>query len=251
MRSALSEPAPDADGGPPPPPPTDAAVQRARRLEAGGEVEDCPVCMDTIVRETGCVTACGHPFCHECILEHVHRSAPASEDGAARCPICRTPVTPDTLFHLRTLLPPPPPPPAADGVGGGSSDGPSLSAEEEAPPPRSTKTKMVIEAVRQMLACDASSKCLVFSSYTKYLDVLQRELAAESLACARVDGSQRPKERERQMEAFGKAGVPVLLISLKCGVRPHQMHSHAVRLPRGALLSPRTLCGTGAAWGST
>ena len=69
-----------------------------------------------------------------------------------------------------------------------------------------------------MLAADPENKCLVFSCYTKYLDLLQAHLSQEGLGFARIDGSQRMRERERQIASFHGPGVPILLMSLKCAV---------------------------------
>ena len=52
----------------------------------------------------------------------------------------------------------------------------------------------------------------------RYLDLLEMHLESEGLRFARIDGSQRMKERERQIAAFHTHGVPILLMSLKCGV---------------------------------
>ena len=64
----------------------------------------------------------------------------------------------------------------------------------------------------------AQSKCLIFSCYTKFLDELATALAANRLRHARLDGLMRIKERERQIAAFHAPSVPVMLMSLKCGV---------------------------------
>ena len=85
-------------------------------------------------------------------------------------------------------------------------------------PVHSTKTRMALGVVRSMLAADPSAKCLIFSCYTKYLDIIQEALTAEGYRSARLDGSQRLKERERQLASFHEPQVPVLLLSLKCGV---------------------------------
>ena len=79
--------------------------------------------------------------------------------------------------------------------------------------------KMVLEAVREAQARDATNKLLVFSCYTKFLDLLQKVLDAEGVACCRVDGSQNADQRDAQVTRFHADGaIPVMLMSLKCGV---------------------------------
>ena len=58
-------------------------------MEPGG-AEDCSICMELVLRETGGVTSCGHAFCLDCIHEHLQHDAAAhadaDADGGARCP---------------------------------------------------------------------------------------------------------------------------------------------------------------------
>jgi len=62
-------------------------------MEPGG-AEDCSICMELVLRETGGVTSCGHAFCLDCIHEHLQHDAAAhadaDADGGARCPPCPT-----------------------------------------------------------------------------------------------------------------------------------------------------------------
>ena len=95
-------------------PPTAKALQRAAAMMEPGAVEDCAICMDVIQRDGGAITACGHPFCLDCIGEHVQRGCETSEDGVAKCPLCRTSVARPDIFRWR-LLPPHPPKPALPG----------------------------------------------------------------------------------------------------------------------------------------
>ena len=63
-----------------------------------------------------------------------------------------------------------------------------------------------------MLVGDPNAKCLIFSSYTSYLDILQRHLAAAGHACARIDGSQTVKKREEAIDLFHHPDVSVMLM---------------------------------------
>ena len=253
--------------------PTEEARRCADEL-AAGRMANCALCSDQVQREGGAATACGHAFCYECILEHLY----AGIDGmdavpARRCPIqgCEHPLVPTKLFKLEALLPQ-----AATGLDTVADDGeaaaaaPSLSASSsgrgagtgrgtgsDAPKARaSTKTQMVLEAISAMRADDPSAKCLVFSSYARYLDVLEPHLTSAKCGYARIDGSQPVKKREEQvwhthtlirsnappallpslpaphnvlivlarhvgtaqLDAFHTEGISVLLMSLKCGV---------------------------------
>ena len=212
-----AEAAAEAEGGDGPA--TEAQLSRATEMMAGGgEATDCPICMDVITRIDGVLTACGHAYCRECLGEFMHRStahATADDDAnAAKCPLCRSSLDPSAVRSLRSLLPAP----ACDDV---TTDDVASTAVDAAAsvPVESSKTRLVLSAIQQMLERDgAQSKCLIFSCYTKFLDELATALAANRLRHARLDGSMRIKERERQIAAFHAPSVPVMLMPLKCGV---------------------------------
>ena len=215
---------PAAPSAAPPREPSAEARARAAAM-AAGEAESCPICFDVISGEGGAVTVCGHAFCHECIMEVLHRAG--AENDSARCPNCRHDLTVGQLFRLRSLMPANE---EGSAAGGGSSTAPPPEGSppqhaplgpvrpEQSPPPRSAKTKLIVEALRQMLRADGGAKAIVYSSFTKYLDVVQTALAEEGHAICRLDGSMNVREREEQMRAFEAPGTPVLLMSLKCGV---------------------------------
>ena len=71
----------------------------------------CPVCMDTPTDATS--TACGHVFCHRCIIDTLNWSieqrrenAPANRKVKGVCPVCRKPLDlKDTPGTGRSLIP--------------------------------------------------------------------------------------------------------------------------------------------------
>jgi superfamily II DNA or RNA helicase len=61
---------------------------------------------------------------------------------------------------------------------------------------------------------------LVFSQFTSFLDLIERDLAAGGLGYLRLDGSTPVKERKRLVESFERRDAPSLfLLSLKAGGR--------------------------------
>ena len=189
------------------PPPTEAALGRAAAMMAPGGAEDCPICMELVLREAGGVTSCGHAFCLDCINEHLQHdvaaNADADGDGAARCPLCRTTVGRADVFRWRSLPPHPlvaplPKLPAEGGTdraeaAGEAAVGEAAAGEEAA---GSTKMRMVLAAVRE--AAGRGEKVLIFSCYVRFLDLLQPLLLAHGHACCRVDGSQSAEQRDTQ-----------------------------------------------------
>jgi SNF2 family DNA or RNA helicase len=59
------------------------AVEQAKNLEAGNEVEDCPICLGPIEKKTLGLLPCGHCFHSECIQDYLQ--------GSPLCPTCRAP----------------------------------------------------------------------------------------------------------------------------------------------------------------
>jgi non-specific serine/threonine protein kinase len=65
---------------------------------------------------------------------------------------------------------------------------------------------------------EESHSALVFSQFTSFLDLLEAELNAASLAFSRLDGSTAVSKRKRLVEGFQKGeGPPIFLLSLKAG----------------------------------
>ncbi|PWY94303.1 hypothetical protein BO94DRAFT_327855 [Aspergillus sclerotioniger CBS 115572] len=69
----------------------------------------CPVCMDTPVDATS--TACGHLFCHKCIIDTLKFSEEQRADTSGKgprgtCPVCRKPLARNDLpGPKRNLIP--------------------------------------------------------------------------------------------------------------------------------------------------
>jgi non-specific serine/threonine protein kinase len=61
----------------------------------------------------------------------------------------------------------------------------------------------------------AGRRILVYSQFTRMLDLIQHELNARAIAHARLDGATR--DRETPVARFQSGDLPVFLISLKAG----------------------------------
>jgi non-specific serine/threonine protein kinase len=65
---------------------------------------------------------------------------------------------------------------------------------------------------------DEGHSALVFSQFTSYLDLIEKELLGLGFACLRLDGSTPVPQREKLVRTFQNAAEPtVFLISLKAG----------------------------------
>jgi DNA repair protein RAD16 len=84
--------------------------------------------------------------------------------------------------------------------------------------PTSTKLEAVVAELKQMRARRHDSKAVIFSQYTRMLDLLTIRLSEDKIAVARVTGDMTRQERDANLKAFRTdAGTSVILISLKAG----------------------------------
>ncbi|MBC7659392.1 MAG: DEAD/DEAH box helicase [Chitinophagaceae bacterium] len=80
-------------------------------------------------------------------------------------------------------------------------------------------TSSKVEALKARLEelKDAGHAALVFSQFTRFLKIIQRELKAQGLKVLYLDGSTPAKERLRLVDEFQQGDYDVFLISLKAG----------------------------------
>ncbi|NRA43937.1 MAG: DEAD/DEAH box helicase [Oligoflexales bacterium] len=76
----------------------------------------------------------------------------------------------------------------------------------------SSKLNLILECLQNSLGTD--NKCLVFSQWTQFLDLIQGALEKQSIPCLRIDGQ--TKNRQEIVDQFqNNETVKVLLLSLK------------------------------------
>jgi superfamily II DNA or RNA helicase len=77
-----------------------------------------------------------------------------------------------------------------------------------------------LEAFRELLAeaVDDGHRLLVFSQFTRLLDLVGAELEAQAIPWCRLDGTMSPAQRQAEVDRFQSGPeVPVFLLSLKAG----------------------------------
>lgn len=79
----------------------------------------------------------------------------------------------------------------------------------------SAKTEMCMELIEN--AVSGGHRLLVFSQFTKMLDILSEELKKRKLAYLYLSGQNTKEERKSMVEQFSEGKIPVFLISLKAG----------------------------------
>ena len=256
-------PAPDKDGGD-----ADAASGPGSEPPSGEaeavmalEAETCPICFDD--RTDACtwvVTPCGHAGCYECILGWV--------DERHSCPVCKQPdITADRLFEVE-----PDEPPARSRGGATNAVDASLCAHAAAtegvasssvasgsllppPPPASaplaaiepsdldgalvreygTKMAALVLLARRHVA--NGEKLVVFSAWSRLLQLAASALDARDVACASLVGSAASKLSE--LCRFGAVAPAEGMISaLQAGPCAHTSAGGSKPAPCDVLLVP-------------
>jgi SWI/SNF-related matrix-associated actin-dependent regulator of chromatin subfamily A3 len=167
-----------------------AALEQMLQLNIEAQ-DDCPVCMETLSDRDPVITVCTHAFCYACIEKVI--------ETQKKCPMCRAPLE-DTSKIVR---------PAVDAP-------PVLDIDVE-------ETSSKVEALISILTASRQgkdNKTVVFSQWTSFLDVIQKQLDKHGFKYARIDGTMAAHVRDAAMEALEKdPEVTVLLASLSvCSV---------------------------------
>ena len=152
--------------------------------------EDCPVCMDSMREPV--ITACAHAFCADCIEKVI--------DAQHKCPMCRAELLDKTM-----LLQP------SASFGEGSGEDILLDID-----PETTSSK--IEALIQILKAsdsEGSTKTVVFSQWTSFLDIVECQLHKHGLNFTRLDGKMSASRRDAAIELLNTdPSCKILLASL-------------------------------------
>ena len=179
--------------------------------------DDCAICSEALTDVTARILrACRHAFCDSCISSwaSVARNGPS-------CPLCRTAFVPADMLSKAALT-------AAAAAAASAPGGEAAPAAEAAPAPRpglpamSPKVAALLEALSSMRTKDGqAAKCVVFSQFTSFLDVIQEALSQRGWASARLDGSMAPAQRSAALDRWRKpnadGGPAILLASTRAG----------------------------------
>jgi SNF2 family DNA or RNA helicase len=83
---------------------------------------------------------------------------------------------------------------------------------------QSTKLRGLLEELGAVKRDSPEEKCLVFCSFTGFLDLAQDRLADLGIKCFRLDGAMSKEEREYDIKGFNShQGFAVFLLSTKVG----------------------------------
>eukprot|EP01083_Nonionella_stella_P277830 944656_1 len=187
-------------------------VVRRLRDERVLDSEDleCDICMD--VWDEPMVLRCGHVYCRPHLLE------------MSNCPSCRQPFTLDEAVTLEDARESPriKPPQSVSSSPAAVSINPVAPAVDRLAMHPEWRSSAKIDRLVQIL-CDIrrnkpDSKVLLFSQWTRMLDLVEIPLKSERFEYRRYDGKLSRKQREAVIEEMREdPKVKILLMSLRCG----------------------------------
>jgi len=149
----------------------------------------CPICNDPF--DSPVSTPCKHVFCRNCIETEL-----MVNDG---CPTCKKDV------RIEKLTP--------AGLNTGST-----AQELKLELTSSTKVDRLLELLAEQQLKEPGSKCIIFSQFTSFLNLIELPLKTRKMTFTRLDGSMQIKTRNVALELFKQSkDVNIILMSLKAG----------------------------------
>ncbi|KDO69943.1 hypothetical protein CISIN_1g001680mg [Citrus sinensis] len=212
--------------------PRDMLIDLLSRLETSSAI--CCVCSDP--PEDSVVTMCGHVFCYQCASEYI-----TGDDNMCPAPRCKEQLGADVVFSKTTLKNC-----VSDDGGGSPTDSPFadksgiLDNEYISSKIRTVldilhtqcelNTKCSIVEIHDLAGSNGSSavhskspiegpiKSIVFSQWTRMLDLVENSLNQHCIQYRRLDGTMSLPARDRAVKDFNTdREITVMLMSLKAG----------------------------------
>jgi SWI/SNF-related matrix-associated actin-dependent regulator of chromatin subfamily A3 len=148
--------------------------------------DDCPVCMESMSNDP-VITVCTHAYCYPCIERVI--------ETQHKCPMCRSELkSVDQLVR-----------PAAEA-------NTQLDIDENE---SSSKIETLLQILGASRNKDPTTKTVIFSQWTTFIDVVQVQLAKHGFKFVRIDGSMPPHARDASVAALeNDPECTILLASL-------------------------------------
>ena len=201
---------------------------------------ECPICMEEPMEEQA-VTGCWHSACKKCLLDYIDEQIKKAE--LPTCFNCRTPINARDVFEVvrhddesededadsRLLN-------AIDLLDVDVDEGEDelyRSTQQSETKKKEKGTRISLRRVNQLSSAkinnllsqlkklkkaEPATKCVVFSQFTSFLDLLTPALQSSNIAFLRFDGTMSQKDRAKTLTAFStRPKFTVLLLSLRAG----------------------------------
>ncbi|RPA95244.1 hypothetical protein L873DRAFT_1837266 [Choiromyces venosus 120613-1] len=171
---------------------------------------ECPICLsDPMVEQT--VTGCLHAACKGCWMQLIE--AAKAKEELPKCATCRETINERDLFEvIRNELAP-----VEEGQPGSSKEQAGINLRR-INARSSAKIELLIEKLVETQGTDPGRKSCVFSQFTTFLDLIEKELQRRRIKSHRFDGSMSQAKRAEVVQAFkADKSIHVFLLSLRAG----------------------------------
>ncbi|MCJ1415638.1 DNA helicase rad5 [Xylographa parallela] len=191
-----------------------AHVLQQIQAEAGNE---CPICAEEPMIDPA-VTGCWHSACKKCLLDYIEHQKDKHE--LPRCFNCREPINQRDVFEVIRHV---------DEQDLYSATPPGHAPSEKRITLRrvgadgSAKIAALLAHLTQLRRDEPTTKSVVFSQFTSFLDLIAPALARAHIPFLRFDGAMSQKARAAVLADFADPGAAqsrrgcVLLLSLRAG----------------------------------
>jgi DNA repair protein RAD5 len=207
-----------------------------KQIQDEAEVE-CPICFEDPMEEQA-VTGCWHSACKKCVLNYIDEKIKKGE--LPTCFNCRKPINARDVFEVikhddeseeedagsRLMN-------AIDLDADEGEDELYRSTQQSEEKKRqktarislrrvnqlsSAKINNLLSQLKKLKRAEPATKCVVFSQFTSFLDLVAPALQTSHIAFLRFDGSMNQKDRAKTLTAFStRPKFTVLLLSLRAG----------------------------------
>ncbi|KAI9080161.1 hypothetical protein K1719_037839 [Acacia pycnantha] len=168
--------------------PSRAYIQEVVEELRKGEQGECPICLEAF--EDAVLTPCAHCLCRECLL------ASWKNSNSGLCPVCRKTISRQDLLTAPRES--------------------RFQMDIEKNWVESCKVTALLHELENLRS--SSSKSIVFSQWTAFLDLLQIPFTRNNISFVRLDGTLNQQQREKVLKQFSEdSNILVLLMSLKAG----------------------------------
>ena len=175
---------------------------------------ECPICAEEPMIEPA-VTGCWHSACKKCLVDYIEHQK--SKHTLPLCFNCREPINARDIFEI-----------ISHNVNDSFYTATPPSNSTPTPTPRmslrrigtdaSAKIAALIAHLKAIRSDSASTKSVVFSQFTSFLDLISPELSRASIPFLRFDGAMTQKARAAVLSEFDTSSKGlVLLLSLRAG----------------------------------
>ncbi|KAE8350971.1 SNF2 family N-terminal domain-containing protein, partial [Aspergillus coremiiformis] len=181
---------------------TTYALQQIQNESSG----ECPICSEEPMIDPA-VTTCWHSACKKCLEDYVRHQT--DKGDSPRCFSCRAPVNSRDIFevvrHQSPNLTPTEPDIYSSTPRPCTQPAPRISLRRINPLSPSAHTSAKIHAlINHLNRVPSSTKSVVFSQFTSFLDLIAPQLDRAGISYVRLDGTMAQKARAEVLAQFNK-----------------------------------------------